>query len=204
MKNILFLILLGAPATDEPSQRLDALEKAVAQLQATKSQVTGILGVGIIGTASLIFSLWAGTRKKIIQAIEKKWHAERDDIYAMIEKAKIDREVMEKTTIIALDPGNDHQEYKFLRKLGFLEVRRQTWSALETLAEPECDLILVTNPNLEQVDGLLRRFPEPTFVVYTKDHLKVSDPDRVVFANSLITLYSRTVEAGRYHRLHQQ
>lgn len=207
MNNMLGILVVAFATgiTDEPSQRLDALELAVAELQVTAWWIQRVFAGSILAFSLGLFGVWKVFRGMVVKTIEKKWRTERAVIRDMIAAADLDHRILRDTEILAVSIEPDHEAGALLLRSGFHRVADALWQneIQDDLfrAGRDADLVLLDQASAGQVDLWVSRCPDTIFVVYAQGHLTVADQSRVVFANTPLTLLSRTMEAARYRKL---
>ena len=189
----------GAEGDPDVNERIAQLERAVNQLMETRTWVSWLTGTNLLGVLALWLSLHRYIRKKIKTQLTDLLRSEYQTVESMVDKEARNRELLENQEFVVLRFGKEKAVYRQLINSGFKKVHDRLWDDKKTDTffdqYPDSYLLVLDEPPSEIVNLWLEEFPKRRFVAFTENRLNVIDPGRVVFANSLMTLVARTLNA---------
>ncbi len=180
----------------------------IRELQIFKTIMISI-GIGsllALGISILHLFFWTGNRiKKKIRSIVNK---DPKLLGKLIDQADKDRRVRERSKILLLGKGGQ-ETWATLKQLGFRELETAAFpenteldeAAFRSFKEKQYDLVVFDQLEAEQIDAYVLLSKMPIFVGFSPKRVNVRNNDRINFANSPMTLYTRIQEAARYQEL---
>jgi hypothetical protein len=157
---------------------------------------------GCIGLGGLI-GLYLFIKKSLKAKIAQAWQTKEETLRRMVYEADLDQQIRHEDRVTILsDDGRDLLEC--LRQLGFYQVRlrevdpRSDAPTEQVLDVPGLLVLAVSDRNWNE--AFAASYPHSMLCYWVDGRILTNYQDRVTFANSKITLYSRLMEYGRYMR----
>lgn len=155
--------------------------------------------LGLSGVVGILTYIQTQIDKKIAQA----WQTKEETLRRMVHEADLDHQIRQEEQVTILsDDGRQLREW--LRQLGFCQVRlKEIDPRMDAPTVPALDkpgLIVLAVSDRSWNEAFAASYPHPLLCYWTGERMLQTYQDRVTFANSKITLYSRLMEFARYMR----
>jgi hypothetical protein len=179
---------------------LTELQKRVAVIERQPDWLKILLSfLGLSGVVGILKYIRYQIDKKIAQA----WQTKEETLRRMVQEADLDQQIRrdDRVTILS-DDGPSLREW--LRQFGFcqvglIEVDPRTDLPTE-LALDAPGLLVLAVSDQSWNEAFVGCYPKPLLCYWVEGRILTCYQDRVTFANSKITLYSRLMELARYMR----
>jgi len=199
---------------DREWNKLDArLLKLEGQKYAIFWICLAICGITIASFLVLVIKVWCWAKTLINEQIGALVDKNRVVVKEMIQNADRDRAIRTGERILVIARQGREPVADYLRQsLKFRHVSLETipedaaWDddLFADMAEDQYDLVVFDHLTESQINGFLDHSGKTSFVGYEtgEERIKIQKQHRgkVNFANSLMTLYARILEAGRYRQ----
>ena len=186
-------------------QRVDA---QIRDLQTFKNMML-TLGFGtLLALGISTFGLFRWSDKKIKKKVRRIVNRDPELLGRLIDQADKDRRIREKLKILLVGKGG-MEAWGIVKQLGFRELEAAVFpagaeldeNAFREFQENQYDLIVFDRLAGKEIDAYIEHSAKGVFVGFSPDRVIVQRNDRINFANSPMTLYTRILEAARYQEL---
>lgn len=161
--------------------------------------ISGVVGLSLL---SAFFALLEYTRSFIKKKIGEEFQEKADSWQSVINNYDQDQKLKTDTRIHLLTATGNGKTPALLRRWGFKKVTLVFVDKfIENPYQDAFDVLLFDRLTEAPINKILAEMPDQVCVAYSPDgHLKDVKGERLNFANSQITLFSRILETARFHR----
>ncbi len=161
----------------------------------------GLLGLNLLA----VFLAYRKSQKHFFAYMDKKLQEQADSLFAVLDNYDQDLKLKADTRIHLLTADGNNQIRGLLMRWGFKKVTPALADTFLAKADRNAfDLLLFDRLDADQINQILAEMPDQISVVYAPDGtLKGVNRERVNFANSQITLFTRILETARFNRDNQ-
>lgn len=165
----------------------------------------GFMGISFGTLIGYYFGFKKHVHTLITNKLTEEFKEKTDSWWAILGNYDQDKRLKEETRIHVLTAQSNYRMRMLLGKWGFKHVSVQAADAfLENPKPDDYDLLLFDALTSEEVNQILAVSPGKICVAYVPNgRLSIGSQDHINLANSLITLFTRTLEAARFQRDNQ-
>ena len=188
--------------TDMAAQRNDFFGK-IQEYETLKWFIFFVLGT----TLASFFNVWGKIIDwRLAKIFDRKAHL----IQEMLEKQDEERQFQHKLKLLLISDREPSTTTRLLAGHQFRNIHLKTFPSgweldakrFSDFEEDQFDLIVFDNLDARRIDAFTEHSGKKVFVAYSAvpDRQMVRHQEKINFANSPMTLYSRVVEAARYQK----
>ena len=176
-------------------------------------EVLAYSGFGLLGISYfLIFS----SKRKLIGKIEKEVETQLEHVTGhklrliqnTLHSLEWEQRLQKDLRILIVSDNQDTETFSLLEKLGFRKLQVKPYPSetdldakrFAEIEEASFDLVLLDGLGSARINAFVALSAKPLFVAYSPQakRIEVKAQDKINFANSPMTLYTRIIEAVRY------